>query len=59
MGRTILAVVVGIVLLIVGLGVEIAGWGRTPVWYHLVFLALLIPGVLVGAKLSRRSASGA
>jgi hypothetical protein len=40
-----------IVLFVVGLVVEITGWGRTPVWYHIVFLILLIPGVMIGAKI--------
>lgn len=40
-----------IVLFVVGIVVEIARWGRTPVWYHIVFLILLIPGVMIGAKI--------
>jgi hypothetical protein len=37
-----------IVLLVVGIGVEAASWALTPVWYHLVFLALLVPATVWG-----------
>lgn len=47
--------VLGIVLLVVGIAVETAGWGRTPVWYHLIFLLLLVPGVLIGGRLASGS----
>jgi len=43
-------------LLLVGLVVEIGGWGMTPVWYHIAFLALLAPATIAGARL--RSAPG-
>ena len=35
----------------VGLLVAIQYWETMPLWYHIPFLALLIPGVLVGAKI--------
>jgi hypothetical protein len=38
-------------LLLVGLVVEIGGWGMTPAWYHIVFLVLLAPATLAGARL--------
>jgi hypothetical protein len=41
------------VLLIVGIGVEVGGWDTTPVWYHIVFLVLLVPSVLTGARIGR------
>ena len=43
-----------IILLAVGLGVEISGWDTTPAWYHIVFLVLIVPSVLLGARLARR-----
>jgi hypothetical protein len=43
--------ILAVVLFAVGVAVEIAGWATTPVWYHIVFLVLLIPSVVVGARL--------
>lgn len=40
------------ILLAVGLMVEIAGWSLLPVWYHIVFLALLVPATLVGGAIT-------
>lgn len=45
--------ILGIVLLAVGVMVQIAAWSVLPVWYHLVFLALLIPMTIVGGKLKK------
>ena len=43
--------VAGVALLLVGVGVQAGSWDLLPVWYHLVFLALLIPAAVVGARL--------
>ena len=43
----------GIVLLIVGILVEAAYWNYIPIWYHLLFLILLIPMTIAGGKLRR------
>ena len=48
-GLTVLAVL----LLVTGVGVQAAAWTLMPVWYHLVFLGLLVPGCLLGARLKR------
>ena len=45
--------VLGLVLLAVGIWVESATWSQTPIWYHVFFLALLVPGVLIGARLTK------
>ena len=37
-----------IVLLVVGVGVEVSSWALTPAWYHIVFLALLVPATVWG-----------
>ncbi|MEX2282111.1 MAG: hypothetical protein WEE89_06485 [Gemmatimonadota bacterium] len=34
-----------------GLVFEISFWGMTPVWYHVVFLAIVIPTTLYGGTL--------
>lgn len=47
-------IVLGVVLLLVGLGVQIAAWNLMPVWYHLTFLVLLIPMTLAGGKITAR-----
>ena len=44
----------GIALFIVGLSMQIAFWNALPVWYHLVFLALLIPVCMAGASFVKR-----
>ncbi|HEX6063086.1 MAG TPA: hypothetical protein VFZ04_02645 [Longimicrobiales bacterium] len=43
--------------LALGLVIELSAWDKTPVWYHIVFLALLVPALLFGGSLwKRRSA---
>lgn len=37
--------------LAVGIGFEASYWSMTPVWYHLVFLALLVPATVLGGML--------
>lgn len=44
----------GVILLIVGIFVQIQYWELLPLWYHLSFLLLLIPGVYLGARLQTR-----
>jgi hypothetical protein len=48
--------VLALILLAVGIGVQAGSWNLMPVWYHLTFLALLVPGTLIGAKLRRGGA---
>jgi hypothetical protein len=45
----------GILLLLFGIIVEIAYWNYIPVWYHLVFLILLMPMTVAGGRLRRAS----
>jgi hypothetical protein len=40
----------GGLLLIVGILVQLSVWSTMPVWYHLSFLALLIPATIVGGR---------
>ncbi|HUF51451.1 MAG TPA: hypothetical protein VMN60_11485 [Longimicrobiales bacterium] len=42
--------------LVLGIGVEVSSWGLTPVWYHVVFLALLVPATVYGGRLRTGSA---
>ena len=48
--------ILGILLLAFGLMVEVMAWNYLPIWYHLVFLALLIPFTVLGGKLKSASA---
>lgn len=45
------AIVLSVLLLLTGLGVQIGAWSMMPVWYHLPFLVLLVPVTLLGASL--------
>lgn len=44
----------GIALLLVGLGVQLSAWDVLPVWWHLVFLGMLVPVCMYGASLRGR-----
>ncbi len=45
------ALILGALLLAFGLMVQIMAWNYMPVWYHIIFLFLLVPMTLLGAKL--------
>lgn len=45
--------ILGIILLIVGLAVQIHLWNVFPVWFHLIFWALLIPMSILGGKMKQ------
>lgn len=47
-----LPLILGVILLLVGIAVQRQAWALMPVWYHLLFLALLIPATLYGASLA-------
>ncbi|HJR64972.1 MAG TPA: hypothetical protein VJ802_00980 [Gemmatimonadaceae bacterium] len=40
--------------LVLGIGFEASAWNLTPVWYHIVFLALIIPATIYGGRLRVR-----
>ena len=44
----------GVALLVVGVAVQVSVWNTLPVWYHLTFLALLIPCTILGSRLFRQ-----
>ena len=48
--------ILGVLLLAFGLMVEVMAWNYLPVWYHLVFLAMLIPFTVLGGRLKKASA---
>lgn len=44
----------GILLLIVGIGFQVGLlWKVMPIWFHLIFLALLVPVSLIGGRLKQ------
>lgn len=43
--------IVATLLLLTGIGVQSSVWPLIPIWYHVVFLALLVPVVMTGARL--------
>jgi hypothetical protein len=45
--------VAGVILLGIGIGVQATTWDRIPLWYHLTFLASLVPVTLLGGLLRR------
>jgi len=49
-GRAPVALWTGVLLLLTGIGVQIGYWELLPVWYHLSFLALLVPATLLGGR---------
>ena len=47
-------VVLGILLLLVGSAVQIMTWNYMPLWYHLLFLALIVPMTYFGGRLREK-----
>ena len=46
--------VLGILLVAFGLLKAVMSWRYVPIWYHVIFTALLIPMTIMGGKLKRR-----
>lgn len=45
--------ILGIILLLFGIMVELIAWRYLPVWYHFLFLFLLIPVTMLGGKMKK------
>ena len=43
--------VVGCLLLAMGVLKAVMSWQHVPIWYHVIFTALLIPMTMMGGKL--------
>ena len=53
-GKAAAAVLVtALLLLVTGIGVQFSVWSLMPLWYHLVFLGLIVPVTLAGGRLKR------
>ena len=48
--------ILGVLLLLFGAMVEVMAWNYLPIWYHVVFLALLVPMTILGGKLKQAPA---
>jgi len=48
----------GVLQLAIGISFEVSYWAMLPVWYHLVFLALLLPGNVLGGAVRRQAREG-
>jgi len=49
--RTTMAL--GVLLLLFGIMVEVIAWNYLPLWYHFIFLFLLIPVTMAGGRLRK------
>jgi len=45
--------ILGVLLVAFGLVIVASSWSYVPLWYHVIFTALLIPMSMVGGKLKR------
>lgn len=45
--------ILGVLLLAFGLFIQIMAWNYLPIWYHFLFLFLLIPVTIAGGKLRK------
>lgn len=48
------ALILGILLFAFGVFIEVQLWNLIPLWYHLTFLAFLIPATVCGGRLGNR-----
>jgi hypothetical protein len=47
--------ILGVVLMVLGLLKLVMSWEYVPVWYHVIFTAILLPMTIAGAKLKPAS----
>jgi hypothetical protein len=47
----------GVILLLVGIAVQLGAWNVMPVWFHVIFLLLLLPMSIVGGKLKKTTSA--
>jgi hypothetical protein len=48
------AAILAVIQLALGILFETSAWDLTPIWYHLVFLALIVPATVYGGRLAAR-----
>lgn len=47
----------GVILLLVGIAVQFGAWNVMPVWFHVIFLLLLLPMSILGGKLKKTASA--
>ena len=47
--------IMAVLLLLTGVGVQIGVWPLMPLWYHLTFLGLIVPACIAGSRLIGRA----
>jgi hypothetical protein len=47
----------GVILLLVGIAVQLGAWNVMPVWFHVIFLLLLLPMSILGGKLKKTASA--
>lgn len=45
--------ILAVLLLLTGIGVQAGVWSLMPLWYHLVFLGLVVPVTMAGGRLRK------
>ena len=45
--------ILGVLLLLFGIGVQAMAWSYIPIWYHIIFLGLLIPMTILGGRMKQ------
>jgi hypothetical protein len=45
-----------VLLLVTGIAIQAGVWELMPAWYHVTFLALIVPAAIVGGRLAPRPA---
>lgn len=53
------ATTLAVIQLAIGVAVQASAWTLFPVWYHVIFLGLVVPATVYGGKLGARGARGA
>ena len=53
----VIVIAMALLLLLTGVGVQLGVWPLMPVWYHLLFLALIVPVAVFGGRLARPGAA--
>ena len=48
-------IVMALLLLATGIGVQLGVWSLMPVWYHLAFLVLIVPVTIASGRLGARA----
>ncbi|MCG8405349.1 MAG: hypothetical protein MI923_09145 [Phycisphaerales bacterium] len=56
-GKAVLTL--SLILLAVGIGVQVSMWQLMPVWYHLAFLAFIVPMTTLGGRFGRGTSQDA